>query len=143
MFLLFFSSLLPDPDTPYRPSAINGFTWLTAVVFETALAILGSLNISKLTAAPNGLRRLYAACLLLGYIRIVCLVLCCNFLYETPEKEGDSESSTLLGSDGEDVGHYGATEAPKKTPTPLIDAQSTNWLDYLVGFGKLFPLLWY
>jgi hypothetical protein len=115
---------------------------MTALVFETTLAIVGSLNLSKLSAAPNGLRHLHTAYLLLNHVRIVCLVSSLALLYKVPAREKDCESSAQLLSAPANVDQYGTVDASSKARTPSIDAQSTNWLDYLVGFTRLFPLLW-
>ncbi|KAI1952058.1 hypothetical protein LOY94_001650 [Ophidiomyces ophidiicola] len=114
VFLFFFASILPDPDTAYQPSLTSAHTWATALPFEIGFAALSSIS----SAHPSA-------------------------RYDPRAKaESDPATTSLLGSESGDDSQYGTLEGTKLRPSASTDAQLTNWLDYLVGFGKLFPLIW-
>ncbi|KAI1917593.1 hypothetical protein LOZ64_003073 [Ophidiomyces ophidiicola] len=114
VFLFFFASILPDPDTAYQPSLTSAHTWATALPFEIGFAALSSIS----SAHPSA-------------------------RYDPRAKaESDPATTSLLGSESGDDSQYGTLDGTKLRPSASTDAQLTNWLDYLVGFGKLFPLIW-
>ncbi|KAL6834305.1 putative transport protein [Trichoderma sp. SZMC 28015] len=144
VFLFFAASLLPDPDIPYLPSGINACTWLVALVFETCLATVQSLHLILLvdSNSPDGKTRpLQMVLLPLAYGRIICFS-GASILFYLPVKASKSPvTQSLLGSGSEENG-YGAIQAPSSSLITRADAQSTNWLDYLVGLGQLLPRIW-
>ncbi|PKX88431.1 putative transport protein [Aspergillus novofumigatus IBT 16806] len=124
VFLFFAASLLPDPDLPYRPSATNIHTWITAIIFEAVTVVLDCV------AAPN----------FLAYGRLALLIAACSIRHISSRRGlKDPARESLLSSDTSEEGRYGTVEASPPKPG---DAQSTNWLDYLVGLGVIFPLIW-
>lgn len=142
MFLFFAASLLPNPDTPYRPTSTNAYTWLVSLGFEFVLAIFGSISQSILRRGHGAQNQhiLYLTSLLLAYGRVLCLSVVSTIFF-LPAKNGtDPATASLLGSESEESG-YGTVPGTSSATTP-VDAQTTNWLDYIVGVGKLLPKTW-
>ncbi|KAI1934442.1 hypothetical protein LOZ66_005910 [Ophidiomyces ophidiicola] len=144
VFLFFFASILPDPDTAYQPSLTSAHTWATALPFEIGLTALISISSAHPSARydPHGSKILYSGLLLFGYCRIICLTSACILFFAPAKAESDPAATSLLGSESGDDSQYGTLDGTKSRPSASTDAQLTNWLDYLVGFGKLFPLIW-
>lgn len=145
MFLFFAASLLPDPDIKYQPSVVNACTWLVSLAFEICLSIVGSICLKadmKNRYPDDKARDLYITLLLLAYARITCLAGAAILFYLPLKSSADPAAASLLCPDSEESS-YGSmpTSSP---PSPIVrsDAQSTNWLDYLVGLGQLLPRIW-
>ncbi|GIK07509.1 hypothetical protein Aspvir_003175 [Aspergillus viridinutans] len=135
VFLFFAASLLPDPDLPYRPSAANVHTWITAIIFEAVIVVLDC--VAATNCSIDGLTVLW---LVLAYGRLALLIAACSIRHiPSPRGLKDPARESLLSSDTSEEGRYGTVEASPPKPG---DAQSTNWLDYLVGLGVIFPLIW-
>lgn len=49
----------------------------------------------------------------------------------------DAERAVLFGNENDD-----SQRATSRLALATADAQSTNWLDYLVGFSVLLPYIW-
>lgn len=145
--LFFFAGLLPDPDEPYTPANWNTHTWMVCVGFETVILSIafngfqGSLSNSPLDISQIGL----------SILRIFVLVVMLTVFWlphafgignlNTPE---ETEQLLGTGSNGRSDTGYGTSQNRLKgvTSVRLGDAQTTTWLDYVVGFRKLFPFLW-
>lgn len=134
MFLFFAASLLPDPDAPYRPSPTCSYTLVTALVFESALAVNETVQIVR---APLICTRdaLTVSSLALAYGRIIFLTAAWAILVLGKRKYAEPARESLLGSSGVSEHGYGSIDqAP--------DAQSTDWLDYVLGLTEILPLVW-
>jgi len=136
ILLFYIASILPDPDLPYRPSESNLYTWLVSIIFETTFAILGTLTASH--AKENDV--LNYAVLAICYLRIGTLSAISVLFFARPRNWINPAFPGLV--DVEQSASYGTWEPSMKAKTGAGDAQSTGWLDYLVGFGKLFPYVW-
>lgn len=115
-----------------------------ALGFETGMAIAYSVCRPP-QVTKNGVedeRSLRIAILVLAYLRVLFLCGASALFFSPSQTTIDPESAGLLAGDTEE-GTYGTVESGPKDSTPPEDAQSTNWLDYLVGFGQLMPLIWY
>ncbi|KAH7048241.1 putative transport protein [Macrophomina phaseolina] len=125
MVLFFGASILPDPDFPYEPTAVQCHTWITAVVFETAFVVCGFLR-EKDSSHACGIAY---ALLALHVCRITCFSTAI-VLYLAPQHQAYSSVA------------YGATEPSNVPDVAQKDAQTTGWIDYLVGFGTFWPFIW-
>lgn len=137
MLLFFGASVLPDPDFPYEPTATQCHTWATALIFETVFAGWGFFKMSASGSACIIDHTLLA----LHFCRIVCFATAIMLYSAQQKKPGSSEASPLLDAE-DDATYYGATNAQKKLDRPARDAQTTGWLDYLIGFGTFWPYIW-
>lgn len=81
------------------------------------------------------------ALLALHLCRIVCFATAMTIYSTQKHQSSSSEASPLLQAD-EDPTSYGAADIPKKPNQTQKDAQSTGWLDYLIGFGTFWPYIW-
>ncbi|PGH15372.1 hypothetical protein AJ80_05556 [Polytolypa hystricis UAMH7299] len=144
VFLFFLASILPDPDSKYLPSATNGHTWVIALIFEIGFAtsaLVGPARPSQ-ASSSNSPEPLYNVWLALSCSRTACLMCICILFFVPAKTEQDPATARLLASDNDDDNHYGTLNGQSAQQTGAIDAQMTDWLDYLVGFAKLFPLIW-
>ncbi|KAL5364120.1 putative transport protein [Aspergillus floccosus] len=143
VFLFFAASLLPDPDTPYQPSLTNAHTWLTALGFELPLAVVFSFCRPPQITSHHSLgdQGIYTAMIVLAYTRILFLSSSSILFFLAPRTISDPEGASLLAGHQDESSYGTVGQEPTKRPT-TADAQSTNWLDYLVGFGQLLPLIW-
>lgn len=127
--LFYLASLLPDPDHPYEVSTVNCHMWLISLVYETAWLLV---KISSQPIHYHGITALDATQIALASSRVliffsmIALYLTVNRQTYCEVEENNGERESLLGKPGKRVG----------------DAQNTTWLDYLLGFRKLFPFLW-
>ena len=130
-------SILPDPDVSYLPSKGNAVTWLVSIAFETGLLILDTIALDA--RAYNILEYLQPT---LGICRVVSLT-SAFLLFVVPTKlPDDEEIETPPLIDVESGGDYGTLPSLPNPKKSRSDAQSTGWLDYLVGFTKLFKYIW-
>ncbi|KAF2106362.1 P-loop containing nucleoside triphosphate hydrolase protein [Lophiotrema nucula] len=136
LILFFGASILPDPDFPYQPTETQSHTWIAAIPFEITLATLLSRNVFATSPINSGSAILLAIC----YCRIVCLSSAILLLWIRRDKSDDPATSFLSESG---LNHdYGTVQAASSDGPKLKDAQTTGWLDYLVGFGKFLPFIW-
>jgi hypothetical protein len=140
MLLIFVSSLLPDPDTPYSPSRPNLQTWILSIAYE--LAILVVCFVDTIQPKYESQDALVAACEALCAVRFMILsIMVAIYLVSrrsVDDAKLDSESESLLSPD--QGGNYGSTATG--TNQSSKDAQSVSAFDYLAGFRDLIPFLW-
>ena len=138
VLMYFGAGLLPDPDTPFKPSKSNYHTWLIAMTFELLMLVATHLTAS----ASHGLTHLEASELALGCARFIMLLIMSMVLVPAHcgrLRKGQGERQTLL-DEGEPVSKYDSFPGILEK---VGDAQSTGWLDYFIGFSALFPYIWY
>ncbi|KAI1176304.1 P-loop containing nucleoside triphosphate hydrolase protein [Nemania sp. FL0916] len=145
----FAAGLLPDADFPYTPASWHATTWIVCFAFEIATLIL--------TPGPNsgGVPEdvgLDIAQYVLLIVRIVFLLVMIIIFWsprvsntETPSTPEETEP--LLNSNENSLpSGYGASRQRLLSGGPVVprsgDAQTTDWVDYTMGFKKLFPYLW-
>jgi hypothetical protein len=140
VLLYFAAGLLPDPDGPFQPETQNWYTWILAIVFEILIIILAQL----ISYGVKDSRQIGSAGIALGAFRVATLlVMSMVFILignrqqiALPSAADETESLLINGATSSG---YGSASAPKPK---TLDAQSTGWLDYFVGFRKLFPYIW-
>ena len=113
------AGLLPDPDVSYTPSDWNSYVWVVSLVFETAfLALFVSRCHGRLPVRST----------------------------DTDASNTPEETERLLNRNMAPNRENGYGSTPNKSKGVLEarvgDAQTTTWLDYVVGFKNLFPFLW-
>ncbi|KAI1769735.1 ABC transporter type 1, transmembrane domain-containing protein [Hypoxylon cercidicola] len=148
--LFYLAALLPDPDHPYTVSDVQWHMWLISTVYETAWL---AYNLTVVQSLEGGCSysALDIAQVTLSALRTLFL-LCSIGIYWAltvrPRGERstsqDEESSLLPGERGSNNVSYGIMDAKAKGDeyAKAGDAQTTTWLDYMLGFGNLFPFLW-
>ncbi|KAF2259678.1 P-loop containing nucleoside triphosphate hydrolase protein, partial [Lojkania enalia] len=127
--LFYLAGLLPDPDDPYSVSTVNFHMWLISLVYEILLFSLRvghDIQAQKTSTALDALQRLFSACRIAILLLLVVLYAATTRRGYNEIEEEEGEREALLG----------------KKPSRAGDAQTTTWLDYLLGFKKLFPFLW-
>ena len=112
--------------------------WMLAICFEvviiaTAGAIEGQWNRTDVLETSK---------LAIGALRILLLTAMAGaFLVEQSHLRAsavnEQESESLLGNGHAQNKYDGSLVKPMRQ-----DAQSTGWLDYFIGFKKLFPYVW-
>ena len=141
VLLYFGAGLLPDPDTPFKPSESNYHTWLIAIIFEVSIIITTRASVLK----HHGLTHLEASEAALGCARVVMLSIMSVIL--VPIRWTRSRKDQTNGSERQGLLENGEPTSKYDSFPPIhekvTDAQSTGWLDYFVGFSALFPYIWY
>jgi hypothetical protein len=141
--LFYLAGLLHDPDHPYAVSEVQFHMWLTSMVYEVAWLCNGLVALSDNRFADNVQATLSAS--------RVATLFCLITLYSlnTHWQRVDSsllsgEYESLLGGSLEDGARYGITSSNTVNNTfgKKSDAQTTSWLDYVLGYKSLFPFLW-
>ena len=124
--------------------------WILSLGFEVGLLAL----FAKRCHAPLANPTLDPTQICLAALRILFLLLMLAMFLITGQdsksrsKNTPQETESLLNANGNANGNdrtaYGTSQNKLKgnTPVRIGDAQSTTWLDYVVGFQKLFPFLW-
>ncbi|KAI0517011.1 heavy metal tolerance protein [Xylaria bambusicola] len=137
--------LLPDPDQAFTFTQVDLHTWLLSLLAELILLLYHHFG-SHRRVLPPLVFEWGMSFIVLGSVRILVLLVLIGLSWITTQRIpdsshfGDDPTQPLLRKDRAITGsgharHYGA-----KKPN---DAQNTSWTDYLFGFGKLFPFLWY
>ena len=142
--LYFVAGLLPDPDVPFTPTRANFSTWIVAVIFESlTIGVLARTEAVPCKSCDVEDYGQISAALRLATL----LVMIGTFLWTERTALYDVESDcaerqSLIGHTGGDI--YGATNGKKPLTKVVkaVDAQSTGWLDYFIGFRILFPYIW-
>jgi hypothetical protein len=144
--LFFIASVLPEPDEPFTPDLPNCLTWFAGAAFEITIL---SLRLVSTTSVSVKLADKDAGRLAFGLARLAILFsMTVAFWYsrrQTAEtKESDAERESLLANGNGSSQEYGAAKPDvlKNNSVKVTDAQSSGWLDYLVGFKALFPYIW-
>jgi hypothetical protein len=141
--LFYLAGLFPDADEPYTATEVQCHMWLISTFYEVTLFVIFLWNSSLL---QNVSSMLDVAQITLAISRIL-MFMCLLALYwaivrrRNPKKAGSGEETESLL--GEHVG-YGTSNISFEgnSNSRPGDAQTTTWLDYLLGFSKLFPFLW-
>nr|QPP19365.1 Pen6 [Penicillium steckii] len=134
VFLFFAASLLPDSQGPYQPSPSCSYTSVTALIFESALALNQTIQIARFPLLCSR-DALTVSSLALAYGRIILLSATLASLVLGKRKSTDPSHESLLGaSDNSQHGYGTVQQAP--------DAQSTDWVDYILGLKEIIPLIW-
>jgi ATP-binding cassette, subfamily B, vacuolar membrane transporter HMT1/ACLQ len=129
---------LPDPDGPFCPETANSCIWVLAGCFEVAILAV-AISIWKTLKFENILN--YGG-LALGTLRVLLLAIMATVFFWSrkstyPSTRNEQESESLLGQGSSQTKYDGSLSKPFQK-----DAQSTGWLDYFIGFKKLFPYIW-
>ncbi|KAK7562339.1 putative transport protein [Phyllosticta paracitricarpa] len=143
MLLIYCSTLLPDPDTPYTPSRPNLQTWLLSVVYEIAILLMCLTELSGW--GQEGQSALVVTCEAFSAARVVVLgTMSALYLLSRrriDDTTSDSERESLL-SDEQNVQQYGSSPTAVGADPRSKDAQTVSAFDYLAGFRDLLPYLW-
>lgn len=112
--------------------------WILAICFEVVILVI----IGNARGNSNYSVDLEAGELAVGALRTLLLVLMTGcFLVGHNNyhslRSTSVEREALLGN-----GHAQAQQKPNSDRHISKDAQSTGWLDYFIGFKKLFPYVW-
>jgi ATP-binding cassette, subfamily B, vacuolar membrane transporter HMT1/ACLQ len=147
--LFYLAGLLPDPDIPYTTNEWNIHIWCISLLFEILQLALFAARVRTPFLSPP----IDATQVAMAALRVVLLLAMISISWFTgPKIETDTttspaEAESLLRN-GEPVPpqsiSYGAVSKKFQAVkiTQVNDAQQTTWLDYVVGFRKLFPYLW-
>lgn len=141
--LFYLAGLFPDADEPYTATEVQCHMWLISTFYEVTLFVMFLRNSSLL---QNVSSILDATQITLAVSRIL-IFMCLLALYwvtvrrrNAKNPSSGEETESLLG------GHmgYGTSNISFEgnSNSRPGDAQTTTWLDYLLGFSKLFPFLW-
>lgn len=144
--LFYLAGLLPDPDQLYTVSNVQWHVWLISAVYEVTWLIY-RFDVQPLSQYANS--AIEISQVTLAVLRVLIL-LCSITVYwsltrhDSGRPASQEEAESLLRNGDEDARSYGtsSTKARDKGYTKAGDAQTTTWLDYLLGFSKLFPFLW-
>jgi ATP-binding cassette, subfamily B, vacuolar membrane transporter HMT1/ACLQ len=142
------AGLLPDPDVSYTPFDWNFYLWVVSLLFEVAFLAL----FVRRRDGPFGRSALDISQITLSGLRILILV-AMTAIYWLPLRSANTdvtntpeETERLLNGDvasNRKIGYGSTPDRSKGVLEPRVgDAQTTTWLDYVVGFKKLFPFLW-
>ncbi|KAI0107199.1 P-loop containing nucleoside triphosphate hydrolase protein [Nemania sp. FL0031] len=145
----FAAGLLPDADFPYTPASWHATTWVVCLAFEIATLSLALKSNISCPLRSVGLD--IAQYVLLAARIVLLLVMVITFWWpkvlntETPITIEETEPLLNAGGNLPTSGYgvsrqkllSGGTTVPRAG-----DAQTTDWVDYTVGFKNLFPFLW-
>ncbi|KAK8044767.1 ABC transporter [Apiospora rasikravindrae] len=144
--LFYCVGLLPDPDVPYTVSKVQNCSWLISLIFEVVQIVY---------LPGNHFQHGWIAILLTTFASLRVLILICMIaLFKAAShnvsnrhhiRRDPEESAGLLERNAGENGSYGAARTEdngNKASRPTGDAQTTSWLDYFLGFRKLFPYIW-
>lgn len=148
MALFYAAGLLPDPDVPYAITETQSHMWTISLIFEIALLWTGVEALPQPTPEVYVLESFQVA---LSGIRVAVLCILVGLYVLTRHKRATSsirveeERESLLNEHTQNSTLYGSSQSRLKgiALARSGDAQTTTWLDYLLGFGRLFPFLWY
>ncbi|KAI0549791.1 ABC heavy metal transporter [Xylaria curta] len=144
VWLFYLAALLPDPHSPYTASSVSSNLWLLSLLYETACLA------HHLMGVPNNRYKEDALLISLAALRIA-IFLALLVLYHGTKRwptETDSladENCPLLRESSSSNSERGHNSKPLGDGDPLKrqkDAQTTTWIDYVLGFSQLFPFLW-
>lgn len=148
--LFYLAGLLPDPDETYTVNLVNRNMWIMSAFYEIAWLAHGW---TVLTTNSNAGNVWHTALAVVAVVRVLVL-LCMSVLFvgiyhwrswgqSSPD---GGERQNLIGDGSPTYGttNYsnGSIGAKASSPKRAGDAQTTTWLDYVIGFKSLFPFLW-
>ncbi|KAI1120237.1 P-loop containing nucleoside triphosphate hydrolase protein [Nemania abortiva] len=144
----FVAGLLPDADFPYTPATWHATVWVVCLAFETATLGLTMKSDTGLLLGSIGLN--VAQYVLLVTRMVLLLSMAIAFwsprALDTKVPSTPEETEPLLNSNGNTASEYRASSQKLLSGSTTVrrngDAQTTDWVDYAVGFKKLFPFLW-
>ncbi|KAI1662259.1 ABC heavy metal transporter [Daldinia decipiens] len=145
--LFYLAGLLPDADMPYSVTLVHFHMWLISLAYESA-SLHQSIGLRSRKQDSHVLW--YISVITFGSLRILLLLLEIALYWITaPELYNENrsfpdESDSLLAHSSR---NYTGNSRPMKSTASDghrkgVDAQTTTWLDYLLGFRKLIPFLW-
>ncbi|KAF3058034.1 Heavy metal tolerance protein [Daldinia childiae] len=142
--LFYAAGLLPDPDVPYTVTETQSHMWAISLIFEIALLYIQTQALPRPVSVIPGIASFQVA---LSGLRIVvlCTLVGLYVLTRPINVTGSAEErESLFDEHAQNNTMYGSSPSQAKGATPVRsgDAQTTTWLDYLLGFGRLFPFLW-
>ncbi|KAI1422006.1 putative transport protein [Xylaria sp. FL1777] len=147
----FIAGLLPDADLPYTPEVWHASTWVVCLAFEAAslgLAIHKGNDGTHRASIGIGLDISQYVLLILRIVLLLSMII--TFwsarLLNTEIPNTPEETEPLLPSNGDtSTSVFGASKRKLLVGRRIArvgDAQTTDWVDYTIGFQKLFPFLW-
>jgi hypothetical protein len=141
--LFYLAGLFPDADEPYTATAVQCHMWLISTFYEVIIFIIFLRNSSLLQSVSSILDALQIALAISRILIFMSLLALYWATIRSRNRKNESlgeETESLLG---EHVG-YGTSNISSEgnSNSRPGDAQTTTWLDYLLGFSKLFPFLW-
>jgi hypothetical protein len=124
--------------------------WLISTLYEVMWLAHGWNQTYK---EPTDTNSWHTALAMVATARILILLIISGLFMATYQKgnhdrsiQDEGERQCLLGDESQRIGAtHRANEGvnDKATPTKRSgDAQTTTWIDYLIGFKALFPFLW-
>ncbi|OCL06616.1 putative transport protein [Glonium stellatum] len=147
--MYYISGLLPDPDIPYTPTNAHCHMWLVSLGFEIAWLTLAFATVPVKAFVENYMDAVQITLSVSRCAILACMVSIYWWSAIPKEKIDDSdeeERQGLLSSNNNSSNstEYGTPHAKLKgVAHPRTgDAQTTTYLDYIIGFSKLFPFLW-
>lgn len=138
VFLIYFCSLLPDPDWPYSPLPPNFQTWLWSMLGEVLLMIPCFFGpwLEKKWKVP-----IVVSSVTLPAARIFILsIMSATFFASRRTYDASStneERDPLLRTQQDSQGHGSILSTSR-----ACDAQAVSTFEYLRGFRDLIPYLW-
>mgnify|MGYP005989334297 CR=1 FL=1 len=149
VWLFYGVGLLPDPDSSYTMSSAQQLMWLISLVFEIAFVAPGIRSLPDRQHQHDTVVALSISEATFNVLRILLLflslALCWVFSRSTPKERtlNEEETQSLINGGAENGAAYGTNGQPQDKPAKKSgDAQTGNWINYLLGFKKLFPFLW-
>lgn len=149
VWLFYGVGLLPDPDSSYTMSSAQQLMWLISLVFETAFLAPGVHSLPDRKHLHNTVVALSISEATFNVLRVILLllslVLYLVFSRSTAKERtlNEEETHSLINGGAENGAAYGTNGQPRDKPVKKGgDAQTGNWINYVLGFKKLFPFLW-
>lgn len=150
VWLFYGVGLLPDPDSSYTMSSAQQLMWLVSLMFEIAFLAAGVRSLPDKQHLRDTVAALSVSQATFNVLRLLLLFLSLVFYWassRTKPKErtlNEEETQSLINGSSQNGAAYGTNGRPKdKVAKKGGDAQTGNWINYLLGFKKLFPFLWY
>ncbi|KAF2789636.1 heavy metal tolerance protein [Melanomma pulvis-pyrius CBS 109.77] len=145
--LFYIAGLLPDPDEPYSVSEVNYYMWLISTMYEIAWLIYVLKVQPDKRVTGNAWQATHVALAAFRILILLCLIGLYLIAKQWRSSDGVAdmgERESLLGNESTNGPTYvkAMTDSKANTFKRVGDAQTTTWLDYLLGFSKLFPFLW-
>ncbi|RWA08688.1 hypothetical protein EKO27_g6420 [Xylaria grammica] len=143
--LFYLAALLPDPHTPYAASGVSSNLWLISLIYEVAWLVNNLVANMPTREASDAFLTTTAV------IRVAIFLAMLVFYFGTKRElvyeEGmlPDENCPLLVETlhaNARTQNHKSSEAANITQARRNDAQTTTWLDYIMGFSQLFPFLW-
>ncbi|KAI0508619.1 heavy metal tolerance protein [Xylaria bambusicola] len=148
--LFYIAGVLPDPDNPFTATQVSFHTWIVSLLNESIWIIAYfSVRDSDITLSPISKWEIIEIVLGSSRIAILSGLVWIYWRISKWRYNDQRESRALLGpssithAENGVTSHYGSTSGSTGGISGRDgDAQTTTWLDYLVGFRKILPFLW-